>query len=132
MGARNSGSAVGRLAADPRAWANRDGSKTVRLTLFARRNYASKQDSDRIDLEAYVPEGATGLGVFSRMGQGDLVGITYEVRSSSWLDRNGEVQYRQALHVREVELLESRQVTAARRASKARHPAGRARLQAVA
>lgn len=118
-GIKNSGQVIGRLAADVMSFANKDGSKKVYLALMVDRNWVAsdgQRGSDRVSLEAWVSAATNGLGVYDHMHVGDLVALTYSVRSGSYVvESTGEVVYQQSLVVDRVELLEPRSVTVARR-----------------
>lgn len=115
----NNGHVTGRLAADPKVFQNGDGSKSVHLTLYVDRPYRDAEGnrpSDRIQLETYVrPETDVAKTPFGYMNQGDLVSLSFDVRSSVYPDKvTGEVRYAQVLNIVEASLLESASVTTAR------------------
>lgn len=119
MSATNRGTATGRLAADPKIFVNADGSKKVMFTLMVGRAWRNKETgerlSDAIPLEAWVAATTEGTGPFAYLGKGDMITVSYAVRSSTYANRNGEVQYGLALTVNELEFLESRAATQQRR-----------------
>jgi single-stranded DNA-binding protein len=118
MNMRNFAIAEGRLTRDPAIFANSDGSKKVMFTIAARRNFKNadgKNDSDFIQLEAFVSADKQTNGVYDLMHKGDLVGVHYTVRSSTYTDKDsGETKYAQTLLVQEVDLKESKATTDAR------------------
>lgn len=114
MSAANMGVAIGRVGA-LRSWENSDGSKSVRLTVYVRREWkdsAGVTGSDAVELSAFVPVSVDGLGVFDHVSTGDQIAVQYAVRSGQYPDRRtGEMCYTQELRVRDVRLLESRRTT---------------------
>lgn len=131
---RNTGTAIGRLTRDPAVFANKDGSHKVMLTLACQDNFKSGADKKRgtnfVSVEAFVPAGK-GTGVYAYMHQGDLVGVEYSVRSSSYT-KDGETQYVQSLLVQSVDLMESKKTTEARQAKNAAQVQAAALAQAAA
>lgn len=113
----NNGTATGNLAADPRFFQNRDGSETVRFTLFAPHNWKSKdgnRGSDPIEFEGFVRAGA-GRGVYAHIGKGDRVTISYRLAVRHFTDKNGEAVYKLTATVEEVGLLDSKATAEQRR-----------------
>ena len=75
--------------------------------------------SDGIQLETYLrPETEFERTPFAFLHQGDKAAFEYELRSSTYADKNGEVQYRQVAYVTDVALLDSRATSNARLAQR--------------
>lgn len=118
---RNNGTAIGRLASDPRFFDNKDGSRTVRFTVLVDQDFVSangERGVDAVPVERFIPADR-GNGVFDMAHQGDLVQVSYRATTDSYVDRNGERRYVTKLIVSDVQLLESRKVTTARLAKRA-------------
>lgn len=118
---RNAGTAIGRLASDPRLFENKDGSRTVRFTVLVDQDYVNangERGTDAVPVERFIPADR-GNGVFDMAHQGDLVQVSYRATTDSYVDRNGERRYVTKLIVTDVQLLESRKVTTARLAKRA-------------
>lgn len=118
---RNTGTAIGRLASDPRFFDNKDGSRTVRFTVLVDQDYVNangERGTDAVPVERFIPADR-GNGVFDMAHQGDLVQVSYRATTDSYVDRNGERRYVTKLIVTDVQLLESRKVTTARLAKRA-------------
>lgn len=118
---RNNGTAIGRLASDPRFFDNKDGSRTVRFTVLVDQDYVNangERGTDAVPVERFIPADR-GNGVFDMAHQGDLVQVSYRATTDSYVDRNGERRYVTKLIVSDVQLLESRKVTTARLAKRA-------------
>lgn len=118
---RNAGTAIGRLASDPRFFDNKDGSRTVRFTVLVDQDFVSangERGVDAVPVERFIPADR-GNGVFDMAHQGDLVQVSYRATTDSYVDRNGERRYVTKLIVSDVQLLESRKVTTERLAKRA-------------
>ena len=118
---RNAGTAIGRLASDPRLFNNKDGSRTVLFTVLVDQDYVSangERGVDAVPVERFIPADR-GNGVFDMAHQGDLVQVSYRATTDSYVDRNGERHYVTKLIVSDVQLLESRKVTTERLARRA-------------
>lgn len=118
---RNNGTAIGRLASDPRFFDNKDGSRTVRFTVLVDQDFVSangERGVDAVPVERFIPADR-GNGVFDMAHQGDLVQVSYRATTDSYVDRNGERRYVTKLIVADVQLLESRKVTTERLAKRA-------------
>lgn len=117
----NDGTAIGRLASDPRLFENKDGSRTVRFTVLVDQDYTNangERGTDAVPVERFIPSDR-GNGVFDMVHQGDLVQVSYRATTDSYVDRNGERRYVTKLIVADVQLLESRKVTTERLAKRA-------------
>ena len=118
---RNNGTAIGRLASDPRLFENKDGSRTVRLTVLVDQDFTDRngeRGTDAVPVERFIPSDR-GNGVFDMVHQGDLVQVSYRTTTDSYVDRNGERHYVTKLIVTDVQMLESRRVTTERLAKRA-------------
>jgi single-strand DNA-binding protein len=118
---RNNGTAIGRLASDPRFFDNKDGSRTVRFTVLVDQDFVSangERGTDAVPVERFIPSDR-GNGVFDMVHQGDLVQVSYRTTTDSYVDRNGERRYVTKLIVADVQMLESRKVTTERLAKRA-------------
>lgn len=118
MNIKNFGVIVGRLTKNPVIFNNSDGSRKVMLTVAAQQNYknaANERGTDFISLEAFVSNKSQGLGVYEYMHSGDMVGLSYTVKSNSY-EKNGETVYTQVLQVTDVDLMESKAAQARRAA----------------
>ena len=118
---RNNGTAIGRLASDPRFFDNKDGSRTVRFTVLVDQDFVSangERGVDAVPVERFIPADRSN-GVFDMAHQGDLVQVSYRATTDSYVDRNGERRYVTKLIVSDVQLLESRKVTTERLAKRA-------------
>ena len=121
MNIKNNGIVIGRATKDPKFFTNSDGSKKVMLTVAAQDNFRgrdNKRGTQFVPVEAFVPAGTNGLGVYDHIHAGDLIGVEYSVRSSQY-EKNGETVYSIALQVQSVDLMESKATTDARAAKKA-------------
>lgn len=119
MNMRNFGLIEGRLTRDPQILKNADGSRKVMFTVAARRDFAAAdgtKESDFIPVEAFVKADKPN-GVYDLIHKGDLVGIEYTVRSSTYTDsKTGEKKYSLVHLVRKVDLKENKATTEARQA----------------
>lgn len=118
---RNHGTAIGRLASDPKFFDNKDGSRTVRFTVLVDQDFVNSNGErgvDAVPVERFIPSDR-GNGVFDMIHQGDLVDVSYRTTTDSYVDRNtGERRYVTKLIVADVQMLESRKVTTARLAKR--------------
>lgn len=118
----NFGQISGRLAHDPRTFQNQDGSRVLKISIYADRNYRNKstgkRDSDLVQLEAFVPAGGQ-LGPFQHLYRGSEVAFGYTIRSRQFVDQHGERQYVQVLRIEDVDLRESLSRAATRLAERA-------------
>lgn len=121
MSAANTGNLIGRLAADPKAFENKDGSKKVVFTLYADRPYKKdgKTISDAIAVEAFVSNKTNGLGPFGFVNKGDLVALTTHIEQMPYTAQNGETVYPAAkIVIDDIQFLESRGTTQTRLAKR--------------
>jgi single-strand DNA-binding protein len=120
--ALNNGNLIGRLAADPRAFANTDGSKKVVFTVYADRAYRNSEGktiSDAISVEAFVNNKVDGLGPFGHIHQGDLVALSTHIEQMPYTAKNGETVFPPSkIVVDNISFLESRGATNARLAKR--------------
>lgn len=108
----NFGSATVRLAADPTVFTNTDGSRSVTLSGYADHNYTSrdgKVGSDNIQFNAFVAKDRQP-GALTRIHKGDLVQITYSLRTESF-ERAGKTVYELRAIVDNISFLEPKSVT---------------------
>ncbi|MGW6605599.1 single-stranded DNA-binding protein [Streptomyces sp. NPDC055036] len=112
---RNNGNIIGRAADDPRIFENRDGSKTVFFTIFAKRDYKNGQNvrADPIPFQAFVRAETQGLGPYSNIHKGDQVAVGYTLRMDHYY-KNGEEVFDLKVIAESIAFLESRTVTQAR------------------
>lgn len=118
---RNNGTAIGRLASDPRFFDNKDGSRTVRFTVLVDQDYVNtngERGTDAVPVERFIPADRSN-GVFDMIHQGDLAQVSYRATTDSYVDRTGERRYVTKLIVADVQMLESRKVTTERLAKRA-------------
>ena len=127
VNSRNYGMVIGRLARAPKVYENRDGSHKVFYTLAAPRNFTNKEgkrEADFVKLEAFLPAKVqVEQSVFGKMKTGELIAVSYTVRSSNYIDANGEERYNISMLTQDVELLESKGV-AESRMNRNREPKG--------
>lgn len=118
--ASNNGNLIGRLAADPKAFMNTDGSKKVLFTLYVDRNYKgadNKTISDQVRVEAFLNNKVDGLGPFAYAHQGDLVALSTHIEQLPYTAKNGEKVYPDTkVIVDGIQFLESRATTQTRMA----------------
>ncbi|WP_311245406.1 MULTISPECIES: hypothetical protein [unclassified Microbacterium] len=95
----NNGSITGRVAQDIQSFTNRDGSKSLLITIAARDNFLSGTGEDRkaasqfIDLRAFVPSNVEGNGSWDRVGNGDLISVNYSLSRRPYTDKDGETVF---------------------------------------
>lgn len=117
MNLRNNFQAIGRLTQDPAVFDNKDGSKKVRFTIAVKDNYTGKdgeRDSQFIPVEAFITADAAaknGIGVYGNMHQGDLVGVTGQIKNNNYKDKDGVDHYDLVLSIETRDLLEPKSVT---------------------
>lgn len=117
---RNHGTALGRLAADPRFFDNSDGSRTVRFTVLVDQDFTDRngeRGTDPVPVERFIPANRDN-GVFDMIHKGDLVEVSYRVTTDSYVDRAGERHFATKLIVSDVQMLESRKTTTDRLAKR--------------
>lgn len=116
---KNNGIAIGRLAADVKTFTNKDGSTKAKFTLMVRNTFKNKNgeyDAVAIPLETFVPAKTNFASTpWSLIGKGDLVAVEYSVRNNNYTDKNGEAVYDIVLNADNIEFLESKTATQARR-----------------
>lgn len=127
--ASNNGNLIGRLAADPRAFINADGSKKVVFTLYVERNFKgadNKTVSDQIPVEAFVSNKVNGMGPYAYVHQGDLVALSTHMELVPYIQNGEKVYPRPKIVSDDIQFLESRATTQTRmaRRSVAAAPAG--------
>lgn len=114
----NNGTVIGNLTKAPKVLENRDGSKTVYVTVAARDNFKSGADKSYgtqfVQLKGFVRKDKD-LGVYGIMEKGAPWAFVYSVRTNSFADANGEMHYTQELTVESAQALESKTAAEARR-----------------
>lgn len=118
----NNSNFTGRLAADPRVFDNKDGSKKVLFTLYAdrnRRNAAGDVISDQVSVEALVSAKTDGLGPYGYAHKGDLVAVATHVECVPYVKDGKKVFPPMSLMIDDITFLEPRSVTQARLAKRA-------------
>lgn len=115
---------TGRLTTDIKVFPNSDGSQKIRFTLAEPNDYKEKdgtRGSQFIPYEAFIPASKNGdLGVYSKIHEGDLITVQATAKNNNYTDSNtGQKVYGIVLQVEKVNLLESKDITAARQAQKA-------------
>lgn len=114
----NNGTVIGNLTRAPKVLENRDGSKTVCVTVASRDNFQSgtnkEYDTQFIQLKGFVRKDKD-LGVYSIMEKGAPWAFVYSVRTNSFADANGEMRYTQELTIESAQALESKTAAEARR-----------------
>lgn len=124
MNIKNYGVIIGRLTKEHTVFTNSDGSRKVMLTVASQDNFknaANERGTQFVNLEAFISNKSQGLGVYEYMHKGDMVGLSYTVKSNSY-EKNGETVYAQVLQVTDVDLMESK-ASQARRAAVAANAA---------
>lgn len=75
----NFGVLTGRVSQDKRVFENRDGSKTLLVSIAVDDNFRSGPDNKAqtqfISGRAFIPKGTKGLGSWDRVGKGDLISV---------------------------------------------------------
>ncbi len=98
----NFGSVTGNLTSDPRVHVNKDGSKTVYVTVAAQDNFRSGPNKTYrkqfVQLERWLKPGSN-LAVFDLMKKGALWTIGYSVQSDNYVGDDGQRHYVQRLHI---------------------------------
>jgi len=121
VNAANNGNLIGRLANDPKAFENKDGSKKVVVTLYVDRAYKKegKTVSDAISLEAFVNKATNGLGPFGFVHKGDLVAVSTHIEQMPYTAPSGETVYPDPkVVIDDIQFLESRTTTQSRLAKR--------------
>ena len=108
----NNGTIIGRLARDPKIFANEDGSAKVVFTVFANRNYknrAGERLSDAIPLETFINKDTSFEATpYANVHKGDLVAVGTELRMNEY-ERGGETVRDLKVIASGITFLESRQ-----------------------
>ena len=121
MNINNYAITTGRLAADPKVFTNKDGSRKVRFTLACEDNYTGK-DGQRgkqfIQQEAFIRAGQSN-GVYDLIHEGDLVETQCTLKNNNWTGEDGTAHYDLVLQVEQLEMREPKSVTEKRHADKA-------------
>lgn len=121
----NFGHATVRLAADPVAFSNANGSKNVKFSGYMDNNFKSRDGnwgSQRIPFETYIRETTDATKTpFAAMREGDIVNISYHLEDGSYLDKKtGQMVYAgPKVIVDDIWLVESKSIREARAQAKA-------------
>lgn len=94
----NFGHATARLAADPVAFSNANGSKNIKFSGYMDNNFKSRDGnwgSQKIPFETYIRETTDANKTpFAAMREGDIVNIAYHLEDGSYLDKKtGQMVY---------------------------------------
>lgn len=125
---RNMGTLTGRLVRDPVVFENRDGSHVVRATIAAQDNFYSNKaanggkgeiEAQFIPVEQFFSNRAKGLGAWPMTHKGDQIQVQYTLRNSNYVDDKGDTQYRIAVAVESLALLETKAASTAHQAASA-------------
>lgn len=115
---------IGRLGADPKVFTNKDGSATVKITLYAQNNFKNSDQTVgtvRASFKTFVSKEkmANGLGVYGRIHKGDLISVLYEIRNNDYTRPDGTKVYSEVKQITSLTMNESRQITEQRQANRA-------------
>lgn len=114
----NNGTIIGNLTRAPKVLENRDGSKTICVTVASRDNFTSGANKEYgtqfVQLKGFVRKDKD-LGVYGIMEKGAPWAFIYSVRTNSFADANGEMHYTQELTIESAQALESKTAAEARR-----------------
>ena len=94
MNPSNNGTLIGRLASDPKFFANADGSRRLLATIAVDDNFknrAGERHTQFVQVESYLPADKT-LG-WGNTGKGDLVAVPFKVDTTPYTDSAGETHY---------------------------------------
>lgn len=118
----NNGTVIGNLARDPKVFLNADGSRTVRFTVCADRDFknrAGEVEYDAIDVERYVTADVNWeSSLYNNIHQGDKVALTTAIRKDVFQDKSGETVYAQKTVVESAKYLSTRAESQARLAKR--------------
>ena len=86
---------TGRTVRAPKIMENKNGGKTVLMTLAVNRgkDRDGKQLVDYIQTKAFVSKDAKSNGPYDYIGKGQLITVEAQLRSGSYKDENGEMVY---------------------------------------
>lgn len=115
MNMNNFGIINGRMASDPTIFTNKDGSRKIKVSVAAKRNYKNKEtgkvDVDFVQLEAFIPASKEGNGAFDYLHKGDNVAFEFAVRYSRYTDKDGKEHFNQVLEIQQTELRGSKRTS---------------------
>lgn len=117
----NFGVLRGRLTANVKTFANKDGSSKVKFTIACEDNYKGKdgkRGAQMIPVETYV-KSDFDKSPYSRIHKGDKVSLEYDLRMNNYKDKNGADVYDTIVFVNGIQFEESKSVTEARAAENA-------------
>lgn len=120
----NLGIFAGKLGADPVFFDNADGSRKVKISVYAQNNYKNNDGSTgsvRASFEAFIDaqKAANNNGVYGLMHKGDFISVTYEIKNNDYTNKAGEKVYEEVKQITNVMLNESKATTTARQAARA-------------
>lgn len=113
----NFGVVTGRLTKDPVTFDNKDKSKKVMVTVAVQdsfKNHDGERKTQFINLEGFISNKTEGEGVYGYMHKGDLVQISFGVRTNNYTAKDGKPVYDQVLAISGVQLMESKKAQAER------------------
>ena len=111
----NTISLIGRLASDPKAITNKDGSKKVLGTLMV--HGAKQGTTDAVPFQAFIPARVVKTGKmngWTAVHKGDLVHMSGNLRSGRYTDKDGKTVYTLTVNVQGFTFLESKATKDAR------------------
>lgn len=118
----NHASVIGRLTDDPMIFVNNDGSKKVKFTVMADRNYVgpdNQRAADAIPVEAFVSSETAGNGPYDHVHKGDLVALSLELRQDRYFSKKeGREVFDFKAVITNLSFLESRAITQKRLADR--------------
>lgn len=114
----NNGTFIGNLAADPVVFAQSNGARVIKASVYARNNFVTKStgkvESEKADFTQYVAPGKKSA--FDFLSKGDMVAVNYRVGTDTYQDKTGATHYDLVLRVESLQFVESKTQTAARHA----------------
>lgn len=115
----NNGTLVGNAARAPKIFPHANGGATVKLSVYARNAFKSKAsgkvESEIVELTGYVQD-ANKPGVFSCIGSGDRVAVSYSLKTGTYTDKGGVKHYPLVARIDTVQLIDSKAESEARAA----------------
>ena len=120
MNALNHGTATGRISKPLAIFANKDGSRSVFVTLAVTNNWKDKATGEYkaqfVTFKAFVAASKTDLGVYANLEKGDKISISYSLRQNNFMQTDGTMKYDQYCHIEGVQFMESLSEKADRKA----------------
>ncbi|CAB0686584.1 hypothetical protein FRC0429_00807 [Corynebacterium diphtheriae] len=131
----NNGVVMGHAASEPRFFENRSGGATVKLAVFAKNSFVSKNsgevESEIVELAGYVAD-VNAPGVFGFIGTGDRVAVSYSLKTDRFTDKAGVEQFQLVARIDTVQLIDSKSESAARAAKRGAKAGAKAQTKAQA